>query len=104
MESPSFYNIDEALVIGSIIDKLLTSSTVTVTTRDIGVICAYQAAVKQVRRLLRSQGKGAVRVGIIDDLQGQEEKIIIVSTVVSTKFGPRVLKALSSVSCAFSRS
>ena len=37
----------------------------------------------KLRKLLRSRGLGAVRVGGVQDYQGQEEKIIFISTVVS---------------------
>ena len=34
-----------------------------------------------MRQLLRERGLGAVRVGTVDDYQGQEERIIFISTV-----------------------
>lgn len=37
--------------------------------------------VQKVRLLLRERGLGAVRVGTVDDYQGQEERIIFISTV-----------------------
>merc|ERR1712100_460302 len=36
-----------------------------------------------IRALLRERGFHTVRVGTVDDYQGQEEKIVIVSTVLS---------------------
>jgi superfamily I DNA and/or RNA helicase len=39
--------------------------------------------VRLIRELLRSAGYGAVRVGTVADYQGQEEDVIIVSTVVT---------------------
>ena len=41
-----------------------------------------------MRQLLRSLGLGAVRVGSVDDYQGQEETIIIISTVLAS-YGDR---------------
>ena len=41
--------------------------------------CVVQA--QKVRQLLRERGLGAVRVGTVDDYQGQEERIIFISTV-----------------------
>jgi len=37
--------------------------------------------------LLREKGLGSVRVGTVDDYQGQEEKIIFLSTVLSRYAG-----------------
>jgi putative helicase MOV10L1 len=36
--------------------------------------------VQKIRLLLRERGLGAVRVGTVDDYQGQEERIIFIST------------------------
>lgn len=36
---------------------------------------------QKIRLLLRERGLGAVRVGTVDDYQGQEERIIFISTV-----------------------
>ena len=36
---------------------------------------------QKVRQLLRERGLGSVRVGTVDDYQGQEERIIFISTV-----------------------
>jgi len=36
---------------------------------------------QKIRQLLRDRGLGSVRVGTVDDYQGQEERIIFISTV-----------------------
>ena len=36
--------------------------------------------VQKIRLLLRERGLGAVRVGTVDDYQGQEERFILIST------------------------
>ena len=46
--------------------------------------------VVRIRDMLRDQGHGAVRVGTVNDYQGQEEHIVVVSTVVSAKVGAHV--------------
>lgn len=38
---------------------------------------------KKLRLLLRDRNLGAVRVGTVDDFQGQEARIIFISTVLS---------------------
>ena len=43
----------------------------------------FDIQVQKIRLLLRSKGLGSVRVGTVDDLQGQEERIIFISTVLS---------------------
>ena len=52
-------------------------------TCDVGVIAPYRAQVVRLRMLLRARGLGAVRVGTVDDYQGQEEKVMFISTVAS---------------------
>ena len=52
-------------------------------TCDVGVIAPYRAQVVRLRTLLRARGLGAVRVGTVDDYQGQEEKVMFISTVAS---------------------
>ena len=42
--------------------------------------------VQKIRLLLRARGLGAVRVGTVDDYQGQEERIIFISTVGACSF------------------
>lgn len=39
--------------------------------------------VQKIRLLLRERGLGAIRVGTVDDYQGQEERIIFISTTLS---------------------
>lgn len=44
------------------------------------------AQVQKIRLLLRERGLGAVRVGTVDDYQGQEERIILISTARPAPF------------------
>ena len=50
-------------------------------------MCSWKLAcdvqVKKLRLLLRARELGAVRVGTVDDFQGQEARIIFISTVLS---------------------
>jgi hypothetical protein len=39
--------------------------------------------VQKIRLLLRQRGLGSIRVGTVDDYQGQEERIIFISTTLS---------------------
>jgi len=45
--------------------------------------------VRLLRDVLRARQLGAVRVGTVDDYQGQEAKIIIISTVISASSAER---------------
>ena len=60
-----------------------------ITTNDIGVVTPFRAQVLHLRQQLRKvnlggQNLGNIRVGTVDDYQGQEEKIIIISTVIGS--------------------
>ena len=81
----SFSNPMEAQAVVAVIRDLLSSRRVAggVSTNDIGVIAPYRKQVLILRQLLRAAGLGALRVGSVDDFQGLEETIIIISTTVS---------------------
>lgn len=49
--------------------------------------------VKKLRLLLRERGLGAVRVGTVDDFQGQEARIVFISTVLSRPEKPLTVNA-----------
>ena len=55
-----------------------------VTTNDLAVVTPFRKQVLKVRLLLRQRDLGAVRVGSVDDYQGQEELIVLVSTVLGS--------------------
>lgn len=67
----------------TLIQRLLSCSDYGVSTNDIGVIAPYRKQVQKIRLLLRKENLGAVRVGTVDDYQGQEERVIIISTTLS---------------------
>ncbi len=81
--SISFYNIEEANAIVEIIQDVLNSKKVQCTASDIAVLCAYWQQVRLVRKYLRAVGLGAIRVGVVDDYQGQESPITILSCVLT---------------------
>jgi hypothetical protein len=65
-----------------------------VTTNDIGVVTPFRAQVLHIRQALRRRNLGSIRVGTVDDYQGQEELIIIISTVVGSA-SARAAQAMS---------
>ena len=84
LDSPSRWNAQEAAKVVELIEKLLGSDKVRVQAREIGVIAMYRAQVLKIRMLLRSHDLYNVKVGSVDDYQGQESKVIFISTVVAS--------------------
>jgi superfamily I DNA and/or RNA helicase len=90
--SHSYHNPQEALAVLELIRSLLKpQSSVQVTQDDIGVVCAFRRQVQKVRGLLRSEGFNALRVGTVEDYQGQQERILVISTTLSD---PRLASSL----------
>ena len=85
LDSPSFHNPEEIDEVIRICKDLLTSTEITVSTKDIGVICAFRSQVLKTRLRLREQGMAGINVGSVEDYQGQEVKIIIITTVLSSR-------------------
>eukprot|EP01038_Epipyxis_sp_PR26KG_P010898 gene10898-14628_t len=83
MDSPSFYNTKEVNKVVETCQSLLTSSTVKVKVSDIGVIAAFRNQVLRIRLALRAVNLHGVNVGSVEDFQGQEVKVVIISTVLS---------------------
>lgn len=84
-DSPSYYNALEASQVTILIEGLIVASKGKLVIEDIGVIAPYRLQVRKLRKLLRSRGYGAIRVGTVDDFQGQEAKVIFISTVVTSQ-------------------
>ncbi|KAH9849037.1 P-loop containing nucleoside triphosphate hydrolase protein [Lenzites betulinus] len=83
--SPSYYNRDEATEVIEYIVALLKDRGHPVRAAEIGVITPYYAQVRKLRLLLRRRSIEGVKVGSVEEFQGQERKVIIVSTVRSTR-------------------
>ncbi|RPD55542.1 P-loop containing nucleoside triphosphate hydrolase protein [Lentinus tigrinus ALCF2SS1-7] len=82
--SPSYFNVDEAIQVKAYITSLLNDKRHPVEPCDIGVIVPYHAQVRKIRRLLKEGGLVDVKVGSVEEFQGQERRVIIVSTVRSS--------------------
>ena len=80
---PTYYNAEEAMTCVDLIESMLRSSGGRLTSDSIGVMASYRLQVRKIRALLRARGLGGVRVGTVDDYQGQEERVIFLSTVVT---------------------
>ncbi|KAH3756851.1 rna helicase [Pelomyxa schiedti] len=83
-DSPSFFNAGEAQLICSLIQEVLSkSSDLAPDPSDIAVVCPFQLQKKKVREVLRAASLSRVSVLGVDEIQGQEKKIIFVSCVRS---------------------
>jgi putative helicase MOV10L1 len=81
---PSYHNPLEAAAIADLVQGLLNSKHAGVKLTDIGIMATYRRQVQSIRFLLRQRGLGQVRVGTVDDYQGQEERIVFISLVNSS--------------------
>ncbi|KAL0066361.1 hypothetical protein AAF712_006620 [Marasmius tenuissimus] len=82
--SPSYFNVDEVTVVKSVLEKLRSDTRIRLSDDDIGVIAPYRAQVLKLRAAFRSLD-ASVKVGSVEEFQGQERKVIVVSTVRSSR-------------------
>uniref|UniRef100_A0A8C5DEA3 RNA helicase n=1 Tax=Gouania willdenowi TaxID=441366 RepID=A0A8C5DEA3_GOUWI len=93
--SPSFFNVAEVEVLMDYVKKLMQTNGKkgmgTISPRDIGIIAPYRKQVQKIRKGLEKVGKDlrlnnmdAVKVGSVEEFQGQERRVIMVSTVRSS--------------------
>ncbi|KAF9003324.1 RNA helicase [Cyathus striatus] len=82
--SPSFFNIDEILQVKQYVKQLREDRQFRTSDSDIGIIAPYHAQCLKIRTALRGVAD-EVKVGSVEEFQGQERKVIIISTVRSSK-------------------
>ncbi|KAL6119600.1 mov10 [Pungitius sinensis] len=93
--SPSFFNVAEAEVLMDYVRKLLQTDgkkgLATISPRDIGIIAPYRKQVQKIRKALTKVEKDFkfkdmkyLKVGSVEEFQGQERRVILVSTVRSS--------------------
>ncbi|KAG9044287.1 hypothetical protein FS837_008417 [Tulasnella sp. UAMH 9824] len=80
--SPSYFNIDEVSLIYKYVDELKNDRARRLTDHDIGVISPYNAQGKKLRKRLGMQWEN-IKVGSVEEFQGQERKVILITTVRS---------------------
>lgn len=80
--NPSWFNRTEASKVMEIIRKIMKSDDIT--SADIGIITPYRQQVQKLRNALEILEMEYVKVGSVEQFQGQEREIIIISTVRST--------------------
>jgi helicase MOV-10 len=83
IDTPSFYNIRECHTVVKIIRALLASPNVDINTGQIYVITCFRAQVLKLREILRKSKLRAINVGVVEDFQGQETSVVLISTVLT---------------------
>ncbi|KAI5120593.1 hypothetical protein M0805_008071 [Coniferiporia weirii] len=78
--SPSFFNIAEASLVKEYVKDLLDDRRLRLKPENIGIISPYHAQVCKIRRVLPHNAKD-IKVGSVEEYQGQEKRVIIISTV-----------------------
>ncbi|XP_028266397.1 putative helicase mov-10-B.1 [Parambassis ranga] len=93
--SPSFFNVAEVELLMFYVKKLLETQgkkgLATLKPEDIGIIAPYRKQVQKIRKALEKVGAelrvntiNDLKVGSVEEFQGQERKVILVSTVRSS--------------------
>ena len=82
--SPSFFNPEEVVLVIGFVEQVLAMTDIKVEEEDIGVITPYRRQVQKIRGRLEQRGIKGVTVGTTEEFQGQERRIIILSTVRSS--------------------
>ncbi|XP_031566340.1 putative helicase mov-10-B.1 [Actinia tenebrosa] len=83
--SPSFFNPEEAVTVVKCVKDLRDSRGVNILTKDIGIISPYRKQVSKIRQLLSHENIHDAKVGSVEEFQGQERRVIIISTVRSSQ-------------------
>ncbi|KAI7797621.1 putative helicase mov-10-B.1 [Triplophysa rosa] len=94
--SPSFFNTSEIEIIMKYLEKLLLTQAkkgiAKMSPKEIGIIAPYRKQVEKIRQAIKIHrelksfmGIEELKVGSVEEFQGQERKVIIVSTVRSSK-------------------
>ncbi|XP_007952952.1 RNA helicase Mov10l1 [Orycteropus afer afer] len=83
--SPSWFNPAEAVQVMRYCCLLARSVSSQVSASDIGVITPYRKQVEKIRILLRTVDLMDIKVGSVEEFQGQEYLAIIISTVRSNE-------------------
>ncbi|XP_071069085.1 RNA helicase Mov10l1-like [Dasypus novemcinctus] len=84
-KSPSWFNPAEAIQVMRYCCLLTKTTSNRVSMKDIGVITPYRKQVEKIRILLQSVDLTDIKVGSVEEFQGQEYMAIIISTVRSSE-------------------
>ncbi|KZV82088.1 P-loop containing nucleoside triphosphate hydrolase protein [Exidia glandulosa HHB12029] len=87
-ESPSYFNRDEASLVKKYVMELFDDKRFRLKDEHIGIIAPYSAQCGKIRQLLRKQFPARnIKVGSVEEFQGQERRVIILSAVRSKPEG-----------------
>ncbi|GAB2217620.1 hypothetical protein Droror1_Dr00000820 [Drosera rotundifolia] len=79
--NPSWFNRIEASKVVEMVKKLTARN---ISETDIGIITPYRQQVLKIRKALESLDMTEIKIGSVEQFQGQEKQVIIISTVRST--------------------
>lgn len=84
-KSPSFFNPQEIKKVVSYVDSILSTKHNRIPPAEIGVITPYRKQVQKIKEQLRrnENRQSEIKVGSVEEFQGQERRVIILSTVRS---------------------
>uniref|UniRef100_A0A8C5K0Y1 RNA helicase Mov10l1 n=1 Tax=Jaculus jaculus TaxID=51337 RepID=A0A8C5K0Y1_JACJA len=83
--SPSWFSPAEAVQVMRYCCLLARSVSSQVSAKDIGVITPYRKQVEKIKILLRTVDLMDIKVGSVEEFQGQEYLVIVISTVRSNE-------------------
>ncbi|CAE6460524.1 unnamed protein product [Rhizoctonia solani] len=81
-KSPSYFNPHEVSLVKEYVQGLIPFIA---SPRNIGIVTPYKAQVRKLRKLLKDNEIEDIDIGSVEQFQGQERQVIIVSTVRSNK-------------------
>eukprot|EP00250_Pteridium_aquilinum_P018480 c24107_g1_i1 orf=358-3687(+) len=84
-KSPSWFNAQEASKVVEMVAKLKEYRRSRLSDNDIGIISPYNQQVKKIKLALALKGMKGIKTGSVEQFQGQERKVIIISTVRSSQ-------------------
>jgi len=83
--SPSWFNPEEAQLVKTYVDLLVKDTRLNkLKGEEIGVVTPYHKQAQKIRMLLRAHNYLDTKVGSVEEFQGSERRVIIISTVRSS--------------------
>ncbi|CAG7847798.1 Probable RNA helicase SDE3; AltName: Full=Silencing defective protein 3 [Serendipita indica DSM 11827] len=81
--SPSFFNVEEVMQVKKYVQMLFEDKKYRLTEEHIGIISPYHAQCGKIRLALLKEGYTRIKIGSVEEFQGQERRVMIISTVRS---------------------